>query len=150
MSAPLELSQEIRESIGDYVTQNLRAWFDQSFAVGYAQRDIDLRERTVRVEEELKNQSDLIRTGFERVDARFEDVNKRFAEQRSDFLARFERIDERMAEQREEINRRFSEQRNEFNSRFDAADRHNNRLMTVLTVMLGLTGIAVTVTNLIA
>ena len=178
----------------------MRSWFDESVFAGYVQRDTELRERLVRVEEEIKIQSYLIRIGVERVDSRFEDVNNRFAEQRNDFLAQFERIDGkyaeqrddflarferidgkfaeqrdesnrrfdvqredfnvrfteqredinlRFAEQREDINLRFAEQRDEFNARFDETNRNTNRWMTVLTIMLALTGIAVTVTNLI-
>ena len=172
----MELSPEIRESIGEYISKNLRAWFDESVFGGYVQRDIEIRDRMVRVEEELKNQSDLIRTGFERVDARFaeqreesekriseqrdqidrrfteqrEDSDRRFSEQREDFISRFDRIDERFMEQREDVNRRFAEQHDTFNARFDEMHRHNNRWMTVLSIVIGLTGIAVTLTNLIA
>ena len=40
--------------------------------------ELDLRERTVRVEEELKHQRELMIEGFRRMDERFEQVDKRF------------------------------------------------------------------------
>lgn len=40
--------------------------------------ELDLRERTVRVEEELKHQRELMIGGFKRMDERFEQVDKRF------------------------------------------------------------------------
>lgn len=42
------------------------------------QRELDLRERMVRVEEELKAQRELMERGFVAVDKRFEDMNDRF------------------------------------------------------------------------
>ena len=42
--------------------------------------EIDIRERIVRVEEELKNQRDLIREILISTDKRFEQVDKRFEE----------------------------------------------------------------------
>ena len=154
MSSSTELSPELRESIGEYVSKNLRAWFDESVFGGYVRRDIELRERMVRVEEELKNERDLMRTGFERMDSRFSELreasDKRFTEQREDFVSRFDRIDERFTEQREDANRRFAEQSDMFNTRFDEIHRHNNRWMTVVSVAIGLTGIAITISSLMA
>lgn len=49
--------------------------------------EIELRERMVRVEEELKHQRELMRQGFERMDKRFEQVDKRF----DDMLKRHDR-----------------------------------------------------------
>ncbi len=40
--------------------------------------ELDLRERTVRVEEELKHQRELMIQGFEAMEKRFEHVDKRF------------------------------------------------------------------------
>ena len=49
--------------------------------------EIELRERMVRVEEDLKHQPELMRQGFERMDKRFEQVDKRF----DDMLKRHDR-----------------------------------------------------------
>ena len=39
--------------------------------------EVELRERMVRVEEELKHQRELMRQGFEQVDKRFDEMLKR-------------------------------------------------------------------------
>ena len=118
MSTSMELSQENLESIGEYVRRNLRSWTDESVLSAYAQRDIELRERMLRVEEELKNQGEIIRTGFARADERFEDLNKRLSEDREFALAQLDRIDERFQTVREDANGRFAEQRELFDTRF--------------------------------
>ncbi len=40
--------------------------------------ELEIRERIVRVEEELKHQRELMLEGFDRMDKRFEQVDKRF------------------------------------------------------------------------
>jgi len=40
--------------------------------------ELDLRERTIRVEEELKHQRELMLEGFKQMEKRFEQVDKRF------------------------------------------------------------------------
>ena len=40
--------------------------------------ELDLRERTIRVEEELKHQRELMTEGFKQMEKRFEQVDKRF------------------------------------------------------------------------
>ncbi len=42
--------------------------------------ELEIRERIVRVEEELKHQRELLIDGFNRVDKRFEQVEKRFGQ----------------------------------------------------------------------
>lgn len=43
--------------------------------------ELDLRERTVRVEEELKHQRELMMTGFSQMEKRFEQVDKQLEKQ---------------------------------------------------------------------
>ena len=105
--------------------------------------EIDIRERIVRVEEELKNQRDLIREiltsidrrfeqvdkrfeqvdkRFEQVDKRFEQVDKRFEQVDKRFEQidkRFEQVDKRFEEMRIDMNTRFEEQRADINTRFE-------------------------------
>ncbi len=59
----------------------------------------ELRERIVRVEEELKAQRELMKQGFELMEKRFEQVDKRFEQ----VDKRFEQIDKRF----EQIDKRF-------------------------------------------
>lgn len=98
MGDAVELSQSHLETIGTYVKKNLPAWLgeiDYPFSPGELHRkDIELRERTVRVEEELKAQRELMRQGFEQMDRRFEQIDRRF-----------EQIDHRFADMRSHTNR---------------------------------------------
>ena len=86
MSSAMELNQDTLQQIGEYVKQHLPEWqrgsagapgVETGLSAEYVHRTIDLGERIVRVEEELKTQSDLIRQGFADVNRRFDDVNKR-------------------------------------------------------------------------
>ncbi|MDC8445683.1 MAG: hypothetical protein LV471_07100 [Nitrosomonas sp.] len=61
--------------------------------------ELELRERIVRVEEELKHQRELMLEGFKQMEKRFEQIDKRFEQMEK----RFEQIDKRF----EQIDRRF-------------------------------------------
>jgi hypothetical protein len=72
----------------DYIKTHLGAWLaEQSLGKPPVVYEIELRERMVRVEEDLKHQPELMRQGFERMDKRFEQVDKRF----DDMLKRHDR-----------------------------------------------------------
>ncbi len=61
--------------------------------------EMDLRERIIRVEEELKHQRELMIEGFKQVDKRFEQVDKRFEQ----VDKRFEQVDKHFEMQHKEI-----------------------------------------------
>lgn len=79
--------------------------------------ELELRERIVRVEEELKHQRELMLEGFNRMDKRFEqlisEMNARFAQVDKRFAQvdkRFEQVDKRfeqMEKRFEQVDRRF-------------------------------------------
>jgi hypothetical protein len=84
----MQLKSEQLEQIGEYVQKQLPLWLDRIpvFSRAY---EMDLRERTVRVEEELKSQRELMLKGFEnsekqlvlmkdQMDKRFDSMEKRF------------------------------------------------------------------------
>ena len=72
----------------DYIKTHLGAWLaEQSLGKPPVVYEIELRERMVRVEEDLKHQPELMRQGLERMDKRFEQVDKRF----DDMLKRHDR-----------------------------------------------------------
>ena len=54
--------------------------------------ELDLRERTIRVEEELRHQRELMTEGFKQMEKRFEQIDKRF-----------EQVDKRFDQQHQEI-----------------------------------------------
>ena len=66
-------------AIEDYFKNNLaRILSEQSLGRPPVVYEIELRERMVRVEEELKTQRELMNKGFEMMDRRFEQVERRF------------------------------------------------------------------------
>jgi hypothetical protein len=58
--------------------------------------ELDLRERTIRVEEELKHQRELMVEGFKQMDKRFEQVDKRFEQMQVETTKRFEQLTSRI------------------------------------------------------
>ena len=82
-------------------------------------RESNLSERFVRVEEELKHQRELILEGFAQSNKRFEQIDKRFDESRQDMLARFEQVDKRFEQMREDMNKRFEQ----VDKRFEQVDK---------------------------
>ncbi|MDP2904483.1 MAG: hypothetical protein Q8N96_15475, partial [Methylovulum sp.] len=82
--------------------------------------ELDLRERTIRVEEELKHQRELMTEGFKQMDKRFEQmhqdmnkrfeqVDKRFEQMHQDMNKRFDQVDKRL----EQVDKRFEQQHQE-------------------------------------
>jgi hypothetical protein len=81
----------------EFIKAHLGEWLTEAGVGKPAQvYEIELRERMVRVEEELKHQRELMRQGFERMDKRFEEL-------RADMNRRFEAVDKRF----EELGRRI-------------------------------------------
>ncbi len=88
--------------------------------------ELDLRERTIRVEEELKHQRELMLEGFkqmekrfEQVDKRFEQVDKRFEQMQLDMNKRFEQVDKRLEQMQLDMNKRFEQ----VDKRFEQVDK---------------------------
>ena len=88
----MALAQQEYQEIAFYLKEHISEWLPEDH-----QRDrsiiyeLDVRERTVRVEEELKHQRELMRQGFEMMEKRFEQVDKRFEQVEK----RFEQVDKR-------------------------------------------------------
>ena len=76
--------------------------------------EIDLRERMIRVEEELKHQRELMLEGFKQSDKRFEEIQHTMDK-------RFEQVDKRF----EQVDKRFEQ----FDKRFDEMGRRMDRFM---------------------
>ncbi len=112
----MELSAETLEAIGRYVRGNLGTWMREVDL----DRDIELRERTVRVEEELKAQRELMREGFAQTEKRFELMQ-------------------------EQMDRRFDE----VDKRFEDMRSYSTRWFTVISVLLTVVGVAVTVSSFV-
>ena len=130
-SNPMNLGEEDIQFIKDHLGEWLA---EQSLGKPPAVYEIELRERMVRVEEELKHQRELIKTILVQMDKRFEAVDKRFDAVDKRFEAmdkRFDAIDKRF----EAIDQRFGA----IDKRFEAMTRRIDRFMiwsfaTTLTV----------------
>jgi len=99
--------------------------------------ELDIRERTIRVEEELKHQRELMLNSFTQMERRFEQIdtqliqtNIQLEQQRQQSEKRFENIDKQFEQQSQESDRRFIEvgkqfelQRNESDKRFAQVDK---------------------------
>ena len=94
----MALAQEdldlIKQQLGDYVKEHLSEWLvEQSLGKPPVVYEIELRERMVRVEEELNHQRELMREGFAQMDKRFEHVDKRFESVQQDIRNLQQRMD---------------------------------------------------------
>ena len=171
MGTTMEVTNEALEVIGRYVRDNLGNWIREAVVYPAAPPPFDpeLRERAVRVEEELKAQRELMKVGFdhvdkrfeemradtkarfEQVDKRFEQVDKRFEQMRSDMNTRFEQVDKRFEQvdkrfedMRSDMNTRFAEMRTDMNARFEQMHAHSNRWMFFMSAVLGVIGLVLT------
>ena len=106
----MALAQEDIEQIQELIKKSI----ELTPEVGNAnvRYELDLRERTIRVEEELKHQRELMLTGFSQMDKRFEQM-------REESNKRFEQIDKRF----EQIDKRFEQMHSEVNKRFEQLDK---------------------------
>lgn len=96
----MALEQEDFKKISEFVQEHLTEWLTkQSYAKPPQVYEIELRERMVRVEEELRSQRELMKQGFEIMEKRFEQVDKRFEQ----VDKRFEQVDKRF----EQLDRRL-------------------------------------------
>ncbi len=94
-----------------FIKQHLGEWLAEvSLGKPPAVYEIELRERMIRVEEELKHQRELIKSILEQMDKRFAQVDQRF-----------EQVDKRF----EQIDRRFEQ----VDKRFEALTKRIDRFM---------------------
>ncbi len=97
---------ELLRKVGEYVKEHLGEWLSESGVVeslhGVGSYEVGLRERTVRIEEGLRNQRELMQRGFGMMEKRFalmekhfEQADKRFEEMLHYMDKRFEQVDKR-------------------------------------------------------
>ncbi|MGD9299913.1 MAG: hypothetical protein PVG09_09420 [Thiohalocapsa sp.] len=115
-----------------FIKAHLGEWLaEQSLGKPPAVYELELRERMVRVEEELKHQRELMRQGFEQVDKRFEQVDKRL-----------EQIDKRF----EQVDKRFER----IDKRFDAMlKRHDRQFLWVIGFIATSAGLVISAVRLL-
>ena len=90
----MALEKKDFEQIASYIKVHLGEWLsDKSLAQAPVVYEVELRERIVRVEEELKHQRELMKQGFELMERRFELIDKRFEQMDKRFEALTKRMD---------------------------------------------------------
>ncbi len=105
-----------------YIKEHLGEWLaERSLGKPPAVYEIELRERMVRVEEELKHQRELIKHILVEMDKRFDAVEKRF----DAVDKRFDAVDKRF----EAADKRFDAMQAQMDKRFDAIIRRIDRFM---------------------
>jgi hypothetical protein len=119
-----------------FIKEHLGEWLaEQSLGKPPAVYEIELRERMVRVEEELKHQRELMREGFERMDERFvalrADMDKRFEQVEK----RFEQMDKRF----ERIDKRFD----------DVLKRHDQHFLWLVAFIATTAGLSIAAIRLL-
>ena len=100
---PMALAEEDLDQIRRLIREEVQA--QTASPQGWVRYDLELRERMVRVEEELKHQRELMEQGFQLMEKRFEQIDKRFEEMREDMNRRFEQVDKRF----EQVDKRFEQ-----------------------------------------
>ena len=112
----MALAQDDIEQIQNLIRENIsERMLAQNVNVRY---ELDLRERMIRVEEELKHQRELMMEGFKQMEKRFEQIDKRFeqVDKRFELMEkRFEQIDKRF----EQVDKRFEQ----VDKRFEQVDK---------------------------
>ena len=87
-----------------FIKQHLSEWIaEESLGKPLVVFEIELRERIVRVEEELKHQRTLIQQILHQMDKRFDAAEKAREQLREDMLDRFAKVDKRF----EQVDKRF-------------------------------------------
>ena len=119
---PLTLDA-ISEHVSEHVRAHIGEWLaEQSLARPAPVYEIELRERMIRLEEELKSQRELMKRGFDLMESRFEATS-------AENNRRFEAIDKRFEATSAESNRRFEALSAESNRRFEALTKRMDRLV---------------------
>ena len=124
-----KFTEEDLEYISNYLAEKYPAIKGNTDQYRYSDIKIDIHERIVRVEEELKHQRELIHEVLKMMDKRFEQVDKRFEELRNDMNTRFEQVDRRFEELRADMNSRFEHIDKKFEYTHADMNRRFNMMM---------------------
>jgi chromosome segregation ATPase len=125
----MNLAQEDIQFIKDHLGEWLA---EKSLGKPPAVYEIELRERMVRVEEELKHQRELIKTILVEMDKRFEAMQQRMDERFAAVDKHFEAIDKRFEaidKRFEAVDKRFEAMQQQMDKRFDELTRRIDRFM---------------------
>jgi len=133
----MSLTSADLKQIEDHIKNNIGSWMgDISLTKSSYFNEIELIERIVRVEEELKSQRELMLMGFEQTNKRFEDIQKYMDKRFEQIDKRFEQVDKRF----EQIDKRFEQ----VDKRFEDVNSKFKMMFTFMT--LGFTILATMMT----
>jgi len=121
----MAIKKEELQIIGEYVQEHLSEWLpEKTTYTSNISYPIELTERMIRVEEELKIQRELMKQGFEGMDKRFvlmqHNIDKRFEQ----VDKRFEQVDKRF----EQVDKRFEQ----VDKHFESLERHFDKRFTMM------------------
>jgi flagellar capping protein FliD len=117
----MDLTEDQLHQIGEYIRNKLPDWATTGTATTESV-PVVLLERIVRVEEELKNQRELMMQYHTQTDKRFEDLIHQMDK-------RFEQVDKRF----EQMDRRFDDLQSAMNRQFLVV----SSILGVLTILVG-------------
>lgn len=119
-----------------FIKDHLAEWLaEQSLGKPPAVYEVELRERMVRVEEDLKRQRDRIEGLSVQMDSRFDQLEQRFEQ-------RFEQMDKRF----EQVDRRFEQ----LDKRLDDQGKRMDRLMVwTFSTVMGAAGLVIVAVKLL-
>ncbi len=127
--------KQIEEHIENHIKSNIGSWIgDIPFSKSQYFNEIELIERMVRVEEELKNQRELILIGFEQSNKRFEDMQKYMDKRFEQVDKRFEQVDKRFEDMQKYMDKRFEDVNTKFKMMFTFMTLGFTILATMMTV----------------
>ena len=109
-----------------YIKEHLGEWLaERSLGKPPAVYEIELRERMVRVEEELKHQRELIKQILVEMDKRFDAMHAQLDKRFEAVDKRFEAVDKRF----DAVDKRFEAMQAQMDKRFEALTRRIDRFM---------------------
>jgi len=107
-----------------FIKDHLGAWLaEQSLGKPPAVYEIELRERMVRVEEELKHQRELIKTLIEQMDKRFDAAQKQVDQRADEIGKRFDAMQKQLDQRCDVMQKQLDQRSDEVDKRFDAMQR---------------------------
>jgi DNA anti-recombination protein RmuC len=114
-----------------YIKEHIPQWLaGQSLASPPVVYELELRERTIRVEEELKHQRELMQQGFQQMDKRFEAMQQQMDKRFEQIGKRFEQVDKHF----EQVDKRFAESLQHSDK---IAGRHDRMQWLIFITMIG-------------
>ncbi|MEA1911243.1 MAG: hypothetical protein U9N32_06145 [Spirochaetota bacterium] len=136
----MALKQEELQIIGEYVQSHLTEWLpEQVYTQDKFSLPIELTERIVRVEEELKNQRELMKQGFDQIDKRIEllqhNMDKRFEQIQHYMDKQFEQVDKRF----EQVDKRFEEMQEILNKNYSSIKSLETKMFQFMVWSFGFT-----------